>query len=114
MIDDITPTSTSGSIDFEFSTVLDGLPTTVDGFICELDGTGAGPCPSGSISFDGLLPGSHTFEVFAFTGDVEDPTSVDPTPATFTWAIIPDTVIESAIDGNGDDLIAEIDPINYI
>ena len=35
---------------------------------------------------------------------------MDPTPATFTWAIIPDTVIESAVDGNGDDLIAEIDP----
>ena len=35
LIDDLAPTSTSGSIDFEFSAVLDGLPTDVEGFTCE-------------------------------------------------------------------------------
>ena len=70
LIDDVTPTSTSGSIDFDFSAVLDGLPTDVEGFTCELDGTGPVACPTGTISFDDLIPGTHTFEVFAFTGDV--------------------------------------------
>ena len=106
LIDDVGPTSTSGSIDFEFSAELDGLPTTVEGFTCELlDEIGPVDCSTGSISFDGLLPGTHTFEVFAFTGDV-----VDPSPATFTWTIVPDTVIDSAVDGDGNELIDDVGP----
>ena len=49
LIDDVTPTSTSGSIDFEFSAELDGLPLTVEGFTCELDDTGPVDCPTGNI-----------------------------------------------------------------
>ena len=51
MIDDVTPTGTSGSMDFDFSAVLDGLPTDVEGFTCELDGTGPVACPNGNNIF---------------------------------------------------------------
>ena len=94
LIDDVAPTSTSGSIDFEFSAELDGLPTTVEGFTCELlDEIGPVDCSTGSISFDDLDLGDHTFEVFAFTGDV-----VDPSPASFTW-----TIVEEEDDTPADD-----------
>ena len=88
LIDEVAPTTTSSSIDFTFSAELDGAPTSVDGFTCELDGMGPIDCSSGSILFTGLSPGTHTFAVFAFTGDVED-----PTPATFTWTIEEEDVI---------------------
>ena len=56
-----------------------------------------------------LITGSclvvHTFSVRFVDGPL-----VDPTPATFTWDIIPDTIIDSAIDGDGNELIDDVAP----
>ena len=48
--------------------------------------------------FDGLTDGDYTFSVFA-----ADPAgNADPSPATwdFTVAVVPDTTIDDAVDGD--------------
>ena len=92
--------STSGSMTFVFAAFAAGEEVEVDGFECQLDDGPIEDCDAGVQPYLDLLPGIHTFSVRFVDGETED-----PTPATFTWAIIPDTVIESAVDGNGDDLI---------
>ena len=69
---------------FTFFAELDGEPTIVDGFLCALDGE-VEDCSIGSITYEDLPLGTHTFQVVAFT---DDPLIADPTPATFTWTIV--------------------------
>ncbi len=71
--------STSTSAMFEFESNEDGST-----FSCVLDDGDPEPCDSGSIVYDSLSPGTHTFSVAA-----TDPAgNTDPSPATHTWQII--------------------------
>ena len=73
-------------------TGLDNLtPTPSLAYQCQLDGGGFGPC-TGSIGYNNLTPGSHTFEVRA----IDLAGNVDPTPATYTWYVCPVVTIEPA------------------
>ena len=68
------------------------------------------PCNNGIQEYgpDILVPGTHTFSVrfVDWKCSIYD----NPTPATFTWTIIPDTVIDSAVDGDGNELIDDVGP----
>jgi hypothetical protein len=94
--------STSDSMTFTFS-ALNNI--TEAGFLCSLDDDEFEECSSGSITYEDLEIGEHIFRVSAFIPDSE---VVDTSPATFTWTIMPepilDTIIESAEDGDGEEL----------
>ena len=70
-------------------------------FTCELTGPSAVPadtdCDPTGTTFTGLLDGDYTFSVYA----VDAANNADPSPATwtFTVAVVPDTTIDSAVDG---------------
>jgi hypothetical protein len=56
-------------------------------FTCQLDGSAAEACGSGSASmrsYSGLLLGDHTFRVWA----TDDLGNVDASPARYTWTIV--------------------------
>ncbi|MBK9053059.1 MAG: right-handed parallel beta-helix repeat-containing protein [Chloroflexi bacterium] len=53
-------------------------------FMCSLDGAAAAVCTSPQ-TYIGLLPGAHTFEVYA----VDSENLADTTPATYAWTITP-------------------------
>ena len=62
------------------------------------EGETINPCTSPQ-TFSELADGTYTFTVAA----VDGVGNVDPTPASLTWIVdktAPDTVIDSAIDGN--------------
>jgi len=63
---------------FTFSSSVAGA-----GFRCKLDGKAKQSCRSPK-TYRGLKPGRHTFKVWATSG-----TLTDPTPAKFTWKILP-------------------------
>lgn len=72
--------SLSNSITFTFT----GTDATgVVGYQCRRDGAAYASCTS-PISYSGLALGSHTFMVRA----VDTAGNVDPSPASFTWAVI--------------------------
>jgi hypothetical protein len=68
----------------------------VEGFECELDGGGFGPCSS-PVHFGPLAPGAHEFQVRALDEDG----GVDSTPATSAFEI-PAQSHELETSGNGD------------
>ncbi|HJT82958.1 MAG TPA: S8 family serine peptidase, partial [Nitrososphaeraceae archaeon] len=90
LIDDDDPTTTSDSMTFTFVAELDNEPATSEddiGFVCSLDGE-IQDCSSGTffgtIDYDDLPTGPHTFLVAAYIIDGD----IDPTPAIFTWTIV--------------------------
>jgi hypothetical protein len=77
---------------FEF-TGNDGSGTGVDGFECQVDGSGWSSCSS-PYTTAALSDGDHTFEVRA----VDEVDNRDPTPASHTWTVdttAPDTLLIS-------------------
>jgi len=83
------PTNATGAI-FDFTCTGLYLPCT---FKCKLDSGSTTDCVSG-VSYSGLSPESHTFNVQA-TDQVNRP---DPSPATYSWTIDltpPNTTITS-------------------
>ena len=60
-------------------------------FRCSLDGAPTGPCTSPQ-TYTGLTSGSHTFEVQA----TDAAGNSDLTPATHTWTIAANTIIDSS------------------
>ena len=69
--------STSASFSFTGSDNIE-----VVGFDCSLDNSTFTSCSS-PMTYSGLSEGSHTFQVRA----KDDAGNVDPTPASFTWAV---------------------------
>ncbi|MDQ2630679.1 MAG: hypothetical protein M3Y75_06865, partial [Actinomycetota bacterium] len=63
---------------FSFSSTVAGA-----GFRCKLDGKPAAPCRSPK-TYRKLKPGRHTFKVWATAGVL-----TDPTPAKFSWKVLP-------------------------
>jgi hypothetical protein len=70
------------SASFTFSANRDGAPVDGATFECALDGAGFTPCDSG-VTYTGLAPGSHDFEVQAVSAGG----SVDESPASYSWEI---------------------------
>ena len=68
---------TSASASFTYTSTAPGA-----GFECSLDGSPFTACPSTGRSYAGLADGTHTFQVRSVAGG-----TVDPSPATRTWAI---------------------------
>jgi len=66
------------SIGFKFSGADN---VAVMGFDCSLDGSAPSSCPDGTLGYDELNPGNHTFQVAA----KDAAGNVDRTPSTFTW-----------------------------
>jgi len=52
-------------------------------FTCQLDTGGAGRCDTGSVTYNNVSEGQHTFTVFA----TDAAGNSDATPATFTWTV---------------------------
>lgn len=93
------PASTTGetSATFKFSSSISG-----SGFFCSVDSASATTCNSGSVTYNNLAPGTHTFSVFAIaTGN-----NTDISPATFTWTISSPAAPKRKIgDLDGDDRV---------
>ena len=93
-------TTPTDSMTFTFSG-SDNNPSSELTFTCELTGPSAVPadtdCDPTGTTFTGLLDGDYTFSVYA----VDAANNADPSPATwtFTVAVVPDTTIDSAVDG---------------
>ncbi|MCX9085305.1 MAG: MBG domain-containing protein, partial [Candidatus Methanoperedens sp.] len=91
IIDSTPPTpSSSSSATFTFSSTEVGST-----FQCQLDSNGFSTCSSPAV-YNGLVDGSHTFEVKA----TDAMGNADATPASFTWTITTtasDTIPPSAI-----------------
>ena len=84
--------SSSGTITFFFFAVANEQPFAVDGFECQLDTGAIARCDSGSITYTGLSPGTHTFSVNYIIEPEEGQPIRDPTPAIRIWDIIPDVI----------------------
>ncbi len=95
-------TTPTDSMTFTYSGT-DNNPASELTFTCELTGptpTAPFDCTTGlTTQFTALTDGDYTFSVYA----TDAAGNVDPTPATwdFTVAVVPDTTIDSAIDGDG-------------
>ena len=76
--------------------MANGQSFAVDGFECQLDNGPIERCDNQLKTYTGILPGPHTFKVNYIIIPEEGPPIRDLTPATRTWDIIPDTVIDSA------------------
>jgi parallel beta-helix repeat protein len=76
--------TTDMSADFNFTGSDDTTPPTELSFECALDGKDFAACTSPQ-SYTGLSAGEHTFEVRA----VDEAGKADPTPAGYTWTILP-------------------------
>src|SRR5574339_566269 len=87
--------TTSRFINFTFHAEVSEGPITVDGFKCSIDGGTFTECNSGTQLYSALEAGNHTFAVKWVNDGYEGQTT-----ANFTWAILPNTVIDAAIDGN--------------
>jgi len=90
------PANNSSDTVFEFTGTDDFTPTSLLTYECRLD---VAPFEGCLIPFnilelypvEAFLPGEHTFEVRAI--DDSDPTpNIDPTPASYTWTTIADTI----------------------
>ncbi|MGE3859130.1 MAG: YncE family protein, partial [Nitrososphaeraceae archaeon] len=75
--------TTSDSITFTFFAELNDEQTTEADFICILDDGDPVECNSGTITYEDLDLGEHTFQVTAFIPEGIS----DPSPATFSWDI---------------------------
>ena len=88
----------SSSITLMLSASVGGAPTTDINFECSLDGSSFSTCASPSI-FSGLSDGAHILEATS----IDNSGNRDSSPASFTWTVDtvpPDTLIDSATDGN--------------
>jgi hypothetical protein len=89
----------SSSITFMLSGLMAGVPTTdFTNFECSLDGSSFSTCTS-PAQFSGLSDGAHILEVTS----LDSSRNRDLSPASFTWTVDtvpPDTLIDSATDGN--------------
>ncbi|HEX6377789.1 MAG TPA: hypothetical protein VFZ60_01755, partial [Nitrososphaeraceae archaeon] len=94
--DGLTP---SNSITFVLSASGAGVATEdINNFECSLDGSSFSACTS-PAQFSGLSDGAHILEVTS----IDNSGIRDLTPTSFTWTVDtvpPDTIIESATDGN--------------
>ena len=94
--DGITP---SKSITFVLSASIDGVEAAdINNFECSVDGSSFSACTS-PAQFSNLSEGAHILEVVS----LDNSGKRDPSPASFTWTVDtepPDTIIDSAIDGN--------------
>ncbi|HEV8687456.1 MAG TPA: Ig-like domain-containing protein, partial [Gaiellaceae bacterium] len=88
------PTNPTSSVNPSFAFTSDDATAT---FACQIDGAGFGGCVSPK-GYTGLAEGTHTFEVRA----TDAQGNVDPTPASFTWAI-DTTAPETSITGGPTD-----------
>ena len=79
-----TPDASTAAGDATFT--FDSVPTGASTFTCQLDAQPAASCTS-PATYSNLGIGPHTFLVTAGNG-----TSVDPTPATFTWTLTEPTL----------------------
>jgi hypothetical protein len=77
------PFSENGDAMFEFSGSEPG-----SSFACALDSTSFNVCVS-PVAYVGLGAGTHTFQVYA----IDLAGNFDPTPATFTWTVLPQTTL---------------------
>lgn len=71
-------TTDAASATFKFSSSIAN-----SSFFCDIDSKGAASCNSGSITYDSLTPGQHTFAVYA----VAPGNNRDISPAIFTWTV---------------------------
>ena len=94
--DGITP---SKSITFVLSASIAGIEAAdINNFECSVDGSSFSTCTS-PAQFSNLSEGAHILEVVS----LDNSGNRDPSPASFTWTVDtepPDTIIDSAIDGN--------------
>jgi hypothetical protein len=89
----------SSSITFMLSASVGGAPTTdINNFECSLDGSSFSTCTS-PAQFKGLSDGAHILEATS----IDNSGNRDSSPSSFTWTVDtvpPDTLIDSATDGN--------------
>ena len=101
----------SNDINFTFSGNVTPAETEVQsqGFECSLDFNGSVPCNgdlndfTSSQRYDNLSIGFHFFRVSAFVF-VNDQKIVDLNPPDFTFYVVPNTVINTAVDGDEEDV----------
>ncbi|MGE5685569.1 MAG: hypothetical protein ACM3ZS_10580, partial [Nitrososphaerota archaeon] len=109
---DVAQNGTTNYDDITFTyhaTVLDDdnpdtpVNATADGFVCSLDFAMFEDCTMDATkSYTNLTAGNHTFMVSSFVFDHTGMAILDPTPAVWNWTITTDTVIDTAMDGDGD------------
>jgi hypothetical protein len=90
--------TSSNSITFVLSASVAGVEATDITFECSVDGSSFSECTS-PAQFSNLSEGAHILEAVS----LDNSGNRDLSPASFTWAIDtvpPDTIIDSAIDGN--------------
>jgi hypothetical protein len=91
--------TSSNSITFVFSASIAGVEAVdINNFECSIDGSSFSACTS-PAQFSNLSEGAHILEVVS----LDNSDNRDPSPASFTWTVDtepPDTIINSAIDGN--------------
>jgi hypothetical protein len=93
--DGITPSNT---IVFVLSASIAGM----NNFECSIDGSSFSTCIS-PYQFSSLADGAHILEARS----LDNSGNKDPSPASFTWnvdTVPPDTIINTAIDGNNNNL----------
>jgi hypothetical protein len=95
--------TSSNSITFVLSASIAGVEATdINNFECSVDGSSFSACTS-PAQFSSLSEGAHILEAVS----LDNSGNRDPSPASFTWAVDtvpPDTIIDSAIDGNNRNL----------
>jgi hypothetical protein len=91
--------TSSNSITFVLSALIAGVEAPdINTFECSVDGSSFSACTS-PAQFSDLSEGAHILEVVS----LDNSGNRDTSPASFTWAVDtvpPDTIIDSAIDGN--------------
>jgi hypothetical protein len=93
--------TSSKSIVFVLSASIAGIENGgagINSFECSIDGSSFSTCTS-PVQFSSLADGAHILEARS----LDNSGNKDPSPASFTWTVDtvpPDTIINTAIDGN--------------